>query len=29
MAEQVVDRFDRYELTPEEREQLYQEGVEW
>lgn len=29
MAEQVVDRFDRHELTPAEREQLYQEGVEW
>lgn len=29
MAEQVADRFDRHRLTPEEREQLYQEGVEW
>jgi uncharacterized protein (DUF2236 family) len=29
MAEQVVDRFDRYRLTAEERERLYQEGVEW
>src|SRR3546814_20378692 len=29
MAEQVADRFDRHELTPDEREQLYQEGVEW
>lgn len=29
MAEQVADRFDRHELTSEEREQLYQEGVEW
>ena len=29
MAEQVVDRFDRHRLTPAEREQLYQEGVEW
>lgn len=29
MAEQVVDRFDRKVLTPREREQLYQEGVEW
>jgi uncharacterized protein (DUF2236 family) len=29
MAEQVADRFDRHNLTPEEREQLYQEGVEW
>ena len=29
MAEQVADRFDRHRLTPAEREQLYQEGVEW
>jgi uncharacterized protein (DUF2236 family) len=29
MAEQVVDRFDRHRLTASEREQLYQEGVEW
>jgi uncharacterized protein (DUF2236 family) len=29
MAEQVADRFDRHQLTPDEREQLYQEGVEW
>ena len=29
MVEQVVDRFDRYRLTDREREQLYQEGVEW
>jgi uncharacterized protein (DUF2236 family) len=29
MAEQVADRFDRHRLTPDEREQLYQEGVEW
>lgn len=29
MAEQVADRFDRHRLTPYEREQLYQEGVEW
>jgi uncharacterized protein (DUF2236 family) len=29
MAEQVADRFDRHRLTPGEREQLYQEGVEW
>lgn len=29
MAEQVVDRFDRHRLTTREREQLYQEGVEW
>lgn len=29
MAEQVVDRFDRHRLTRREREQLYQEGVEW
>ncbi|HUE06132.1 MAG TPA: oxygenase MpaB family protein [Acidimicrobiales bacterium] len=29
MAEQVADRFDRHRLTPEEREQLYKEGVEW
>lgn len=29
MAEQVVDRWDRRTLTPDEREQLYQEGVEW
>ena len=29
MAEQVVDRWDRKRLTADEREQLYQEGVEW
>jgi uncharacterized protein (DUF2236 family) len=29
MVEQVADRFDRRRLTAEEREQLYQEGVEW
>jgi uncharacterized protein (DUF2236 family) len=29
MAEQVVDRWDRHRLTSTEREQLYQEGVEW
>ena len=29
MAEQVADRFDRHRLTPDEREQLYQEGIEW
>lgn len=29
MVEQVADRFDRHRLTPEEREQLYQEGIEW
>jgi uncharacterized protein (DUF2236 family) len=29
MAEQVADRFDRHLVTPTEREQLYQEGVEW
>jgi uncharacterized protein (DUF2236 family) len=29
MAEQVVDRFDRRRLTKDEREQLYQEGIEW
>lgn len=29
MAEQVVDRFDRHRLTRTEREQMYQEGVEW
>lgn len=29
MVEQVVDRFDRHELTPAEREQLYQEGIAW
>jgi uncharacterized protein (DUF2236 family) len=29
MAEQVADRFDRHQLTPAEREQLYAEGVEW
>ena len=29
MTEQVADRFDRHRLTPDEREQLYQEGVEW
>ena len=29
MAEQVVDRFDAHRLTAVEREQLYQEGVEW
>jgi uncharacterized protein (DUF2236 family) len=29
MAEQVVDRWDRHRLTAAEREQLYQEGIEW
>ena len=29
MAEQVLDRFDDRRLTPDEREQLYQEGVTW
>jgi uncharacterized protein (DUF2236 family) len=29
MAEQVADRFDGHRLTADEREQLYQEGVEW
>ena len=29
MTEQVADRFDKHRLTPEEREQLYQEGVTW
>src|SRR5579864_8795149 len=29
MTEQVADRFDRHRLTPGEREQLYQEGIEW
>jgi uncharacterized protein (DUF2236 family) len=29
MAEQVADRFDAHRLTPDEREQLYREGVEW
>ncbi len=29
MVEQVADRFDDHRLTPFEREQLYQEGVEW
>ena len=29
MAEQVADRFDRHRLTAAEREQLYQEGIEW
>ncbi len=29
MAEQVADRFDEHRLSPDEREQLYQEGVEW
>jgi uncharacterized protein (DUF2236 family) len=29
MAEQVADRFDTHRLTSPEREQLYQEGVEW
>ncbi len=29
MAEQVADRFDRHTLTEPEREQLYQEGLEW
>jgi uncharacterized protein (DUF2236 family) len=29
MAEQVVDEWDRHRLSPTEREQLYQEGVEW
>jgi uncharacterized protein (DUF2236 family) len=29
MVEQVADRFDRHQLTPAEREQLYAEGVAW
>ncbi|MHB8467832.1 MAG: oxygenase MpaB family protein [Acidimicrobiales bacterium] len=29
MAEQVADRFDTHRVTSGEREQLYQEGVEW
>src|SRR3546814_9985004 len=29
MAEQVVDRYDDRRLSPEEREQLYQEGLVW
>jgi uncharacterized protein (DUF2236 family) len=29
MAEQVVDRYDDHRLTPDEREQLYQEGISW
>ena len=29
MVEQVADRFDRHRLTSDEREQLYQDGVEW
>lgn len=29
MAEQVVDRFDDHRLTPDEREQLYREGITW
>jgi len=29
MVEQVVDRFDRHQLTVREREQLYAEGIEW
>lgn len=29
MTEQVVDRFSHRELSPAEREQLYQEGVVW
>jgi uncharacterized protein (DUF2236 family) len=29
MAEQVADRYDRHRLTSAEREQLYQEGIEW
>jgi uncharacterized protein (DUF2236 family) len=29
MAEQVVDRYDGHRLTSAEREQLYQEGIEW
>lgn len=29
MAEQVADRFDRHRLSGDEREQLYQDGVEW
>jgi uncharacterized protein (DUF2236 family) len=29
MAEQVADRFDTHRLTPGEREQLYEEGIEW
>jgi len=28
-VEQLADRFDSHRLTPEEREQLYREGVEW
>lgn len=28
-VEQLVDRFDTHRLTPDEREQLYREGVEW
>lgn len=29
MAEQVADRYDDHRLTPEEREQLYREGITW
>jgi uncharacterized protein (DUF2236 family) len=29
MAEQVVDRFDDHDLSGDEREQLYQEGITW
>lgn len=29
MVEQLVDRYSRHRLTDAEREQLYQEGVEW
>jgi uncharacterized protein (DUF2236 family) len=29
MAEQVADRFDRHDLTPDERARLYAEGIEW
>lgn len=28
-AEQVADRFDTHRLTPQEREELYLDGVEW
>ncbi len=28
-VEQLADRFDNHRLTPDEREQLYREGVEW
>lgn len=29
MVEQTIDRYSRYRLSGAEREQLYQEGVEW